>query len=424
MNAFEYRNQVLCAESVPLDQLAGEAGTPFYCYSTAQLQQNYRRFAEPLADLNPLVCYAMQANANMAVVRTLVNCGAGVDAASAGELERALSAGAWPDKIVFSGTGKTRHEIMAALLANVRQINVESLPELKLISSMAVQLGLKAPVALRVSSEVAIRTPGKLPAAHKGGKTGIEYEQMGEALLLATTLPGLVFKGLAVHVGNHVYDFEPFRKTFARLAGMVGICRAQGIAVESVNLGGGISIPYDAQKIAPFTTYVSLVRQMIAPLGCRVIFEPGRCLVGDAGILVSRIVEVKQGVAKRFVVLDTGMNDLVRPAMTGTRHSLIPVRQDQGVEVAPVTVVGSIGEARDVFGEDYFLPPLEAGDLVALFQAGAYGSAMSSAYNARPLVPEVMVSRDRHAIIRRRIPVIEQMGWESLPSWMTQSRAA
>ena len=424
MKAFDYRNNVLCAEGVPLTKIAAEVGTPFYCYSTQQLQQNYRDFAAPFEGMKATIHYAIKANANQAVIRTLVDCGAGADVTSAGELERALHGGVRPEKIVFSGVGKTRDEIMAALLSGIHQINIESIPELHLISKTASEMGKTAPIAFRINPDVRAKTHEKLATGHKETKFGIELEHMAEAIQLATTLPGLALKGLTVHLGTHIFDYEPFRQVFSKLADMVKICRAQGVPIERVDLGGGVGIPYDGQEKAPFAEYAAIVREIIAPLGCEIAFEPGRRLVGDAGVLVSRVIRVKQGTVKKFLIIDAAMSDLIRPAMYGARHGIIAAKQNAGAEAVPVTVVGSICETSDLFGEDYLLPSMQAGDLVAILQAGAYGSAMSSTYNGRALVPEVLVSGEQYAIVRRRLSVSEQMSWEALPSWMAANIAA
>ncbi|MDD5587005.1 MAG: diaminopimelate decarboxylase [Alphaproteobacteria bacterium] len=423
MNAFDYRNDVLCAEAVPLTRIAAEVGTPFYCYSTQQLQQNYRDFAGPFAGMKTSIYYAIKANANLAVMRALAACGAGADVTSAGELERALQAGVRPEKIVFNGVGKTRDEITAALLARIYQINAESIPELHLISRTAASLEKTAPVGLRINPDVDARTHKKTSTGHKETKFGIELDHLDEALRLASSLPGLELKGLMIHVGSHVHDYEPFREAYQKLADIVRGCRARGMNIDRVDLGGGVGIPYDGQTLAPFEDYAAIVRDVIRPLGCEVMFEPGRRLVGDAGILVGRAIHIKEGTCKKFLIIDAAMNDLVRPAMYGARHGLLPVAKKNGAAVSPVAVVGPICETSDLFGENYLLPPMETDDLVAILQAGAYGSAMASTYNGRALVPEVLVSGAQYAIIRRRLSVAEQIGWETLPSWMTTACA-
>ena len=423
MNSFSYRNGALCAEAMPIAEIAADVGTPFYCYATERLQENYRAFASPFAGLNAMVCFAVKANANQAVIRTLANCGAGADITSVGELERTLQAGVKPEKIIFSGVGKTRDEIRAALLARVHQLNVESIPELRMIGEVAAQLGVVAPILLRVNPDVDAKTHKHLSTGHKETKFGIEWEQLDEALRLATNLSGLAFKGLSIHVGTYVPDYSPFRLAFERLAELVKRLRGEGYVIERLDLGGGVSIPYDGESLPPFADYAALVKEIIAPLGCAIAFEPGRRLVGDAGILVSRVIRVKEGVTKKFVIIDAAMNDLVRPAMYGARHEIIAAT-DAPAAAKAVDVVGPVCETGDLFGADYRLPELAAGDLVAILQGGAYGCVMASAYNGRALIPEVLVSGAQYAVVRRRIVVAEQIGWEGLPSWLATPCAA
>ncbi len=415
-SAFSYKRGALCAEGVPLETIAAEVGTPFYCYSTAQLQKNYREFEGAFGGRKIGVHYAIKANPNRAVIRTLADCGAGADVTSAGELERALDAGVAPDKIVFSGVGKRRDEIEAALLAGIHQINVESIPELQAISAGASALGRTAPIALRVNPDVSARTYQKTSTAELGTKFGIDHVQVGEAMKLATSLPGFAFKGFTVHIGSHVHDYEPFRQGYAKLAELVKTTRAQGVKVERLDLGGGVGIPYDGETLPPFSDYAKIVIETTGGLDCELSFEPGRRLVGDAGVLVSRVTYVKKGAARTFAIIDAGMNDLIRPAMYGARHSIVPVRE--GGDAITADVVGPICETSDLFGKDYRLPA-KPGDLLAILQAGAYGAAMSSVYNGRPLIPEVLVAGDRFSIVRRRIAVAEQICWESLPFWLS-----
>lgn len=424
-SVYAYRNGVLCAEALPLAEIAEEVDTPFYCVSAKQLQRNYRLFVKPFADLNATVHYAVKANANLAVIRILAECGAGADITSVGELERALAGGVLPEKIVFSGVGKTRDDIAAALLGGILQINAESLSELRLIDQVAGALGRQAPVSLRLNLDVDAKTHAKISTGHKGVKFGIGLDQLGEALAFLLASPHCAFKGLTLHVGSMLKDYEPFRLAYQRLADVVGLLRAQGIEVERLDLGGGVGIPYDGQALAPFADYAAIVRSIFGSLGCALSFEPGRKLVGDAAVLVTRIVHVKETEGKTFVIVDAGMNDLVRPAMYGARHEILSVRENRDGGAAPFSVVGPVCETSDSFGDHFMLPDqLKAGDLLAIMQAGAYASAMSSTYNGRPLIPEILVSGARHAVIRRRIPVAEQMGWEAIPDWMVIPRAA
>jgi len=416
---FSYRAGVLCAEDIPLERIAAEVGTPFYCYSTAQLKKNYRDFADAFADQKAMICYAVKANANQAVIRTFAECGAGADITSVGEMERALAAGIAPEKIVFSGVGKKRDEIAAALAKGIYQIDVESIPELHLISKVAGELKKPAPIALRVNPDVDPHTLAKIATGEKETKFGIELAQLDEAMKLATSLPNLQFKGFAMHIGSQLTDYKPFRLAYKRLENLIQHWTEQGIAITSINIGGGVGIPYLGEKIPPLAEYAAIVREIFSPFGCRIILEPGRYLVGNAGVLVSRVIYAKKAVAKKFLIIDAGMNDLVRPAMYDAYHDIVPVRQPAANTPRDSwDVVGPVCETSDLFDENYQLPDLAQDDLVAIQFAGAYGSAMSSTYNGRPLIPEVLVSGNQYAVVRRRISVAEQIGWESLPPWM------
>ena len=411
MTAFVYRGGALCADSVPLSSIAEQVGTPFYAYSETRLRDNYRAFYEPLKDLKPLIAYAVKANANMSVIRALVACGAGADVTSAGELERALKAGVPPQKIIFSGVGKTREEIAAALKAGIYQLNAESIPEMRLISEVASHLGLTAPLALRVNPNVAAHTHYKMATGEIGTKFGIDAAQLEEAMALTRSLPSLDLKGFQVHIGSHLFDYNNFREAYAKLADMVRHWRSKGFAITRLDLGGGVGIPYDGQTQAPFADYARVVHETIGDLGCELAFEPGRRLVGDAGALIARVIHDKRGASKRFLILDAGMNDLIRPAMYEARHSILPVRES-AAEAEAADVVGPVCETSDLFGETYLLPGVGTGDLVAIMQGGAYGAAMASTYNGRALIPEVMATGDSFRVIRRRITVAEQIGWE------------
>lgn len=420
MTCFPYKDGVLHAEDTSLEKIANEIDTPFYCYSSKQLNENYAEFENALKEFKPRICYAIKANANQAVVRTLAKCGAGADIVSVGDLMRALEAEMPPDKIVFSGVGKTAEEITAALLAGIHQLNVESIPELLQISQIAALRSLTAPVALRVNPDIKAGGHEKISTGHKEAKFGIVAEQLEEAIKLATTLPGLKFMGFSVHIGSYINDYEPFRKAYARLAEMVKEWRAKGVKIENLDLGGGFPIAYDGySETVPFSEFASVVRETVGNIGCNLAFEPGRRFVATAGIIISRVIYVKDTPTKRFVIIDAAMNDLVRPAMYEARHSIVPIRKEQNGKTLPATVVGQICESSDSFGDNFTLPAdIKAGDLVAIMQAGAYGSSMASTYNARALIPEVMVSGPRSELVRRRISVAEQISWESLPSWL------
>lgn len=411
--SFAYHQGVLHAEQVSLERLAAEVGTPFYCYSTAQLNANVRAFTEGFSGLKIKVFYAIKACANTAIIRALAACGVGADITSGGEMERALHAGVKPDMIAYSGVGKTRTEITAALKAGLYQLNVESMPELVVINDVAGELGKKAVVTLRINPDVAARTYKKTSTGELGTKFGIDLGQLEEAMTLAGTLKNIDFKGFQVHIGSHVYDYEPFREAFAKLAQMVATWRARGFAIDRLDLGGGVGIPYDGQTLAPFSDYVKIIRETVGNIGCELGFEPGRRLVGDAGILVASVVYDKQGLNRRFLILDAGMNDLIRPAMYEARHSIVPLAQGGKGGDALADVVGPVCETSDLFGVDYRLPGVGQGDRIAILQAGAYGAAMSSNYNGRPIVPEVLVDGAGYKVIRRRISVAEQIGWET-----------
>lgn len=412
---FTYQNGMLHAEQVDVTRIAAEVGTPCYIYSTGRLRHNYKQFRDAFAGMDVHIHYANKANPNIAVTRVLAGCGAGADITSGGELERALAAGINGRGIIFSGVGKTEAEIAAALTANIHQFNVESIPELHAISKVAAQMDKKAAIALRVNPDVSARTYKKTSTGELGTKFGIDLAQLDEAMALFKTLPALDFKGFQVHIGSHVYDYEPFREAFAKLAELTQIWRGRGYSVERLDLGGGVGIPYDGQSLAPFADYAQIVRDTVGHLGCEISFEPGRRLVGDAGILLSRVTYDKQGLHNRFLIIDAGMNDLIRPAMYEARHSIIPVKQAEADPSPLADVVGPVCETSDLFGVDYRLPGVSAGDLVAISQAGAYGAAMSSSYNSRPLVAEVLVSGDQFTVVRRRISIQEQIGWETVP---------
>ncbi len=409
---FSYRNGTYHAEQVALDKIAAEIGTPFYCYSTAQIKKNYQAFAGSFEGLSSRVFFAVKANPNIAVIRELAALGAGADVTSAGEMERAIKAGVAPQKIIFSGVGKTRDEIYAALQHGIYQINIESIPELPVVNAIATKLGVRAPIALRVNPDVAAHTHHKLATSETGVKFGIDAAQLPEAMAMVKNLPALDFKGFQVHVGTHLHDYDDFRQAYGKLADLVRTWREQGFAIDRLDLGGGVGIPYDGQNLAPFKNYEMIVRGTVGNLGCELAFEPGRYLVGDAGVMVGRVLYDKQGVTTRFLIVDAGMNDLVRPAMYEARHSIVPVKESTAAP-KPADVVGPVCETGDLFGRHYKLPGVGEGDLVAFLQAGAYGAAMSSNYNGRPLIPEILVSGDGYKMIRRRISIAEQIEWET-----------
>jgi len=423
-SVFAYRNGVLCVEAIPLSEIAEDVDTPFYCTSAKQLQRNYRCLTTPFHGMDATFHYSVKANANLAIIRVLADCGAGAEVASVGELERALEAGVAPSKMMLSGLGSTHDDIAAALLAGVKQINAETISGLLQIEHVASVLGKIAPVSLRINPEIDVRGPDRREASCKDVKGGLDFDSLGEALRIVISSEHMVFKGLAVHVESADGSCEDYRACYQRLAMIVGILRGQGIAVDHVDLGGGLGLSREGHCGTPIATYASLVRDIVAPLGCALSFEPGRSLVGDASALVTRVLHVGDVNGKSAVVVDAGLNDLMTPALHNIRHEIIAVREGPDKTGAPVSIVGPVSESKDLFGDNYMMPPLQAGDLISIMQTGAYGSVMASGFSGRALVPEVLVSGAQYAVIRRRIAVAEQMGWETIPDWMVIHRAA
>ncbi|MBF0393368.1 MAG: diaminopimelate decarboxylase [Alphaproteobacteria bacterium] len=419
MDHFQYQRGHLHAEDVPIAHIATAVGTPFYCYSTATLTRHYTVFRDALAGLDATICYAMKANPNLAVVATLAGLGAGADVVSEGELRRALAAGVPADRIVFSGVGKTEEELTFALTRGIMQINVESEPELHMLNRLAVDLGVKASIALRVNPDVDAGTHAKITTGRKENKFGIEWIRAHRVMREAALLPGIELRGVAVHIGSQLTELEPFRDAFLRLRDLVAMLRADGIPITRLDLGGGLGVPYEDEIPPSPEAYAAVVREVLGDLDCKLLFEPGRVLVGNAGLLVSRVIHVKEGATRTFAVLDAGMNDLMRPALYDSHHAIVPVNEPPpGAERVPVDVVGPICETTDTFARQRMLPALRAGSLVAFRTAGAYGAAMSSTYNSRPLIPEVLVKGDAFALIRGRPTYDEMLAQEALPDWL------
>ena len=418
---FTYRGDELHAEEIAVSRIATAVGTPFYLYSAAAFTAQYRRFAEAFSGERPLICYAVKANSNLAVLSLFAGLGAGADVVSEGELRRAFAAGMPPERIVFSGIGKTRAELEAALDAEIHQINVESVPELRRLSEVASARGRVAPVAIRVNPDVDARTHAKISTGMKENKFGIDIGEAAAAYRLAAELPGIEPVGLAVHIGSQLVDLEPYRRAFARVAELVLELRAIGLTVARLDLGGGIGIRYRAEQPPDPKSYAQLVREAFGSMGLVIIFEPGRALAGPAGLLVARVVYIKQSVAKRFVIVDAAMNDLIRPTLYDAWHDIEPVRLPApDVVLSPADVVGPVCESGDTFAVDRDLPPVAEGDLVAFTAAGAYGAVMSSTYNSRLLVPEVMVAGDRFDVIRARPSYDDMLSLDSIPAWLSE----
>ncbi|MFZ1882989.1 MAG: diaminopimelate decarboxylase [Rhodoplanes sp.] len=421
MHHFTYRNGVLHAEAVDLTRLAAAVGTPFYCYSTATLERHYRVFAGAFAEVPSLVCYAMKANSNQAVIKTLARLGAGADVVSGGELKRARGAGIPVDKIMFSGVGKTADELAAAVDEGILCVNVESEPELELLSAVAAAKGRAANVSLRVNPDIDARTHAKIATGKAENKFGIPISRAREAYARAAKLPGLRVTGVDMHIGSQITALQPFDDAFALLSNFVRMLRADGHAIEHIDLGGGLGIPYrddDEQPPHP-DDYAAVVKRATRELGCMLIFEPGRLLVGNAGILVTRAIYVKRGEAKTFVIVDAAMNDLVRPTLYEAHHAVWPVREPAAAAPRLVAdIVGPVCESGDFLALDREIVAPASGDLLAIMSAGAYGAVQAGTYNTRPLVPEVMVNGDQWALVRPRLDVDALIALDRLPPWL------
>ncbi len=420
MDHFTYIDGILHAEGVPLNGVAEDAGTPTYVYSTATLVHHYRTFADAFAGQNATVCYAIKANSNQAVITTLAREGAGADVLSEGELRRAIEAGISPAKIVFSGVGKSRHEIALALEVGVGQINVESEPELTLISEVAQATGTTAAIAIRVNPDVDARTHEKIATGRKENKFGIDLSRAPEIYARAATLPGIEVVGVAVHIGSQLTELSPFADAFSLVAEQVVTLRRAGHDIRRLDLGGGLGIPYRDETPPTPSAYAALIREKTRHLNIEVVLEPGRMITGNAGILLTRVLYVKKGEAKSFAVVDAGMNDLMRPAIYDAWHGIVPVNEPApGAPRETLDVVGPVCETADIFGRDRALPMLESDDLLAIRSAGAYGAVMASTYNTRPLVAEVLVKDDAYTVIRPRQKVAELLAMDRIPKWLT-----
>lgn len=417
MTAFQYHDGILFAEDVPLPEIAAAVGTPCYVYSTAGLTANYRAFADALVGLDALVCFAMKANGNLAVLRTLADLGAGADVVSGGELLAALHAGIPASKIVFAGVGKTRDELAVALEHGILQINVESASELLLLDEVATSMGRVAPVALRVNPDVEPNTHAKISTGYEGTKFGIAWVDALPLYHQAASLPGIAPTGIAVHIGSQITTLQPFHDAFQKVAGLVKELRGKGINIQRIDFGGGIGIRYDNENPPPIADYVAMVKKVADPLGVTCIFEPGRWLVGNTGLLLTRVIHLKDVPNKRFAIVDAGMNDFMRTALYEARHRIIPVHPT--AQTAPFSVVGPVCETTCIFGDGYSLPEgLQRDDLLAILDTGAYGAVLASTYNMRSMPPEIMVNGDRFATVQRRLGINEVLGLSVLPPWM------
>ena len=420
MDHFLYRDGALHAEDVPVAEIAAVVGTPFYLYSTATLLRHYRLFDEALDGVDHLVCYAMKAASNQAILKTLAQAGAGMDVVSQGEYLRAKAAGVPGEKIVFSGVGKTEEEIACALEGGVRQFNVESEPEMEVISRIATAMGRTAPITVRVNPDVDAKTHAKIATGKSENKFGIPIARAREVYAMAAALPGLQVVGIDVHIGSQLTELAPFATAYKKVADLTAQLRADGHEIRRLDLGGGLGIPYTRSNEAPPLPleYGAMIKETLGDLGCEIEIEPGRLIAGNAGIMVSRVIYVKSGEGRDFLILDGAMNDLIRPAMYDAHHDIVPVAEPEpGVEQAPYDIVGPVCESGDTFAKGRMMPPLKSGDLVAFRSAGAYGAVMSSEYNSRLLIPEVLVNGDQFAVIRGRPSFEEMINRDSIPEW-------
>ncbi|MFT6511062.1 MAG: diaminopimelate decarboxylase [Parvibaculaceae bacterium] len=421
MHHFNYKNGVLHAENVSLTDIAHAVGTPFYCYSTATLTRHYEVFSQAFKNTDTLICYSVKANSNIAVLRTLANLGCGADVVSGGELRRALRAGIPPERIVFSGVGKTVREMEDALTAGIHQFNVESEPELDQLSAVATRLNKQAAIAIRVNPDVDAKTHEKISTGKAENKFGISWKRAPAVYAHAATLSGIVVSGIDVHIGSQLTDLEPFRAAFNRVAELVRTLRDQGHPITRLDLGGGLGIPYlGTNDVPPHPDeYAKMVNDCVGELDCQLIFEPGRMIAGNAGILVASVIYNKHGDDRSFLITDGAMNDLIRPTLYDAYHNILPVS-----EAAPdattnrYDIVGPVCETGDYFAKGRDLPDLASGDLIAVMSAGAYGAVLASTYNTRPLIPEVLVNGDQYAVIRARPDYDAILDLDKVPDWL------
>lgn len=421
MNHFHYIDGVLHAENVPVPEIAKAVGTPFYVYSTATLERHYKVFSEAFSDVDAMVCYAMKANSNQAVLKTLAKLGAGIDVVSGGELRRALAAGVPASRIMFSGVGKTPAEMDLALEAGIYCFNVESEPELEVLNLRAVKAGKKAHVSFRINPDVDAKTHAKISTGKKENKFGISYQRARAVYAHAATLPGIDVSGIDMHIGSQITELQPFEDAFRLLRELVESLRGDGHTISHVDIGGGLGIPYkDDNNPPPLPdAYAHIVKNELKSLNCKIVTEPGRLIVGNAGILVTEVLYVKDGGEKSFVIVDAAMNDLIRPTLYEAYHGIRPVVQPSAdAPRIKADVVGPVCETGDYLALDREMAEPEPGDLIAVSSAGAYGAVQAGTYNSRLLVPEVLVSEDQFHIIRPRGTYEELIALDSVPAWL------
>ena len=420
MDHFLYRDSALHAEDVSIAQIAAAVGTPFYLYSSATLLRHFKLLDDALEGMNHLIFYAMKAASNQAILKLLGDAGAGMDVVSGGEYARARAAGIASERIVFSGVGKTRAEMEIVIKGGVRQFNVESEPEMRLLSQVASEMGKIVPITIRINPDVDAKTHVKISTGKKEDKFGIPISRAREVYAVAASLPSIKIVGIDVHIGSQLTDLEPFGLAYEKVAKLTEVLRADGHEIKRLDLGGGLGIPYGNSNEHPPTPeeYGALIREKVGHLGCEIEIEPGRFITGNAGLLVSEVIYVKEGEDREFLIVDGAMNDLIRPAMYGAHHEIVPlVEPTAGINYQVYDVVGPVCESGDTFAKGRALPQMQAGELIAFRSAGAYGAVMASEYNSRPLVPEVMVKGDQFAIIRARPSLEDIIKRDIIPEW-------
>jgi diaminopimelate decarboxylase len=418
MDHFEYKNGELYAEDVALRHIADEVGSPLYVYSTATLERHYLAFAEGVSELNPLICFAVKANSNIAVIKTLAKLGAGADVVSVGELKRAMAAGIPANKIIYSGVGKSEADLHSALKVGVHQINAESEAELQLLSAVAVDLGKTVQIGIRINPNVDARTHEKITTGMSENKFGVDIDLARDVYGRIAKLPGLRVSGVALHIGSQLTDLEPYREAYTKTAKFIELLRSDGHNITQLDLGGGLGITYNMEVVPSPAEYGRMVKEIVGYLGCNISFEPGRLIAGNAGVLVTKVILVKEGIDRKFCIVDAAMNDLVRPTLYNAYHEIVPITKAlPGAKQLKMDIVGPICESGDYFAKGRDMPALGTKDLLAIRSAGAYAAVMASVYNSRPLIPEVLVNGDQYSVIRRRWTVEDMMALEILPEW-------